>query len=42
MPSWSATLIRMKKEGYRPDRDIILALTADEEGGKLATASTGC
>src|SRR6266850_2236191 len=29
----AATLIRMKKEGYRPDRDIILALTADEEGG---------
>jgi acetylornithine deacetylase/succinyl-diaminopimelate desuccinylase-like protein len=28
------TLLRMKKEGYRPDRDIILALTADEEGGK--------
>jgi acetylornithine deacetylase/succinyl-diaminopimelate desuccinylase-like protein len=27
-------LIRMKKEGYQPDRDIILALTADEEGGK--------
>lgn len=27
-------LIRMKKEGYKPDRDIILALTADEEGGK--------
>jgi len=27
------TLIRMKKEGYHPDRDIILALTADEEGG---------
>ncbi len=27
------TLIRMKKEGYRPDRDMILALTADEEGG---------
>jgi acetylornithine deacetylase/succinyl-diaminopimelate desuccinylase-like protein len=27
------TLIRMKKEGYQPDRDIILALTADEEGG---------
>jgi acetylornithine deacetylase/succinyl-diaminopimelate desuccinylase-like protein len=27
------TLIRMKKEGFRPDRDIILALTADEEGG---------
>jgi acetylornithine deacetylase/succinyl-diaminopimelate desuccinylase-like protein len=29
----SATLIRMKKEGYVPARDIILALTADEEGG---------
>ena len=28
------TLIRMKKEGFIPDRDIILALTADEEGGK--------
>jgi acetylornithine deacetylase/succinyl-diaminopimelate desuccinylase-like protein len=26
--------IRLKKEGYKPDRDIILALTADEEGGK--------
>jgi acetylornithine deacetylase/succinyl-diaminopimelate desuccinylase-like protein len=28
------TLIRFKQEGYKPDRDIILALTADEEGGK--------
>src|SRR5258708_29454478 len=28
------TLVRMKKEGYVPDRDIILALTADEKGGK--------
>jgi acetylornithine deacetylase/succinyl-diaminopimelate desuccinylase-like protein len=28
------TFIRMKKDGYKPDRDIILALTADEEGGK--------
>src|SRR5579884_2021174 len=27
------TMIRFKKEGYHPDRDIILALTADEEGG---------
>ena len=27
-------LIRFKQENYRPDRDIILALTADEEGGK--------
>jgi acetylornithine deacetylase/succinyl-diaminopimelate desuccinylase-like protein len=30
----TTTLIRFKKEGYVPDRDIILALTADEEGGK--------
>ena len=29
-----ATLIRFKQEDYKPDRDIILALTADEEGGK--------
>jgi acetylornithine deacetylase/succinyl-diaminopimelate desuccinylase-like protein len=28
------TFIRLKREGYVPDRDIILALTADEEGGK--------
>jgi acetylornithine deacetylase/succinyl-diaminopimelate desuccinylase-like protein len=28
-----ATLIRLKREGFRADRDIILALTADEEGG---------
>jgi len=27
------TFIRMKQEGFRPDRDLILALTADEEGG---------
>jgi acetylornithine deacetylase/succinyl-diaminopimelate desuccinylase-like protein len=26
--------IRLKQEGYVPNRDIILALTADEEGGK--------
>jgi acetylornithine deacetylase/succinyl-diaminopimelate desuccinylase-like protein len=30
----AVTLIRFKKEGYTPDRDIILALSADEEGGK--------
>jgi acetylornithine deacetylase/succinyl-diaminopimelate desuccinylase-like protein len=30
----AATLIRMKKEGYRQDRDIILALTAGEESGR--------
>jgi acetylornithine deacetylase/succinyl-diaminopimelate desuccinylase-like protein len=29
----ATTLLRFKKEGYVPDRDIILALTADEEGG---------
>jgi acetylornithine deacetylase/succinyl-diaminopimelate desuccinylase-like protein len=28
-----ALLMRLKKEGYVPDRDIIVALTADEEGG---------
>jgi len=28
------TFIRFKREKYVPDRDIILALTADEEGGK--------
>src|SRR6185437_15465658 len=27
------TLMRLKREGYRPDRDVILALTAAEEGG---------
>jgi acetylornithine deacetylase/succinyl-diaminopimelate desuccinylase-like protein len=27
--------IRLKKEGYVPDRDLILALTADEEGGNF-------
>jgi acetylornithine deacetylase/succinyl-diaminopimelate desuccinylase-like protein len=28
-----ATLIRMKHEGYVPDRDIVVAFTADEEAG---------
>ena len=28
------TFLRFQREGYRPDRDLILALTADEEGGK--------
>jgi acetylornithine deacetylase/succinyl-diaminopimelate desuccinylase-like protein len=31
----TANLIRMKQEGFKPDRDLILALTADEEGGKF-------
>ncbi len=30
---WVATLLRFKREGYVPGRDLILALTADEEGG---------
>jgi len=29
------TLIRFLREGYKADRDIILALTADEEGGRF-------
>lgn len=28
------TFIRYRQENYRPERDLILALTADEEGGK--------
>lgn len=28
------TFIRLKREGFHPGRDLILALTADEEGGK--------
>ena len=28
-----AALIRLKKEGFKPSRDIIMALTADEESG---------
>jgi len=30
---WIANLIQYKTEGFKPDRDIIVALTADEEGG---------
>src|SRR6202034_3700830 len=30
-----AAMIRLKQENFQPDRDIILALTADEEGGKF-------
>ena len=29
----TASLLRLKQEGFRPARDIILALTADEESG---------
>src|ERR1035437_7121975 len=28
-----ANIVRLKQEGYVPERDIIIALTADEEGG---------
>ena len=28
------TFLRLHSEGFKPDRDLILALTADEEGGK--------
>ena len=28
-----ASFVRLKTEGYVPDRDLVLALTADEEGG---------
>jgi len=28
-----ANLIRLKQEGFEPERDLIVALTADEEGG---------
>ena len=30
---WVANLIRYKREGFKPNRDLIVALTADEEGG---------
>jgi acetylornithine deacetylase/succinyl-diaminopimelate desuccinylase-like protein len=31
--AWVENLIRYKRDGFQPDRDLILALTADEEGG---------
>jgi acetylornithine deacetylase/succinyl-diaminopimelate desuccinylase-like protein len=30
---WTATLIRLRREGYVPDRDVVMMLTADEEVG---------
>jgi acetylornithine deacetylase/succinyl-diaminopimelate desuccinylase-like protein len=30
---WIATLIRLKQEGFVPNRDIVVALTSDEETG---------
>jgi acetylornithine deacetylase/succinyl-diaminopimelate desuccinylase-like protein len=34
-----ATFLRLHREGYKPKRDLILALTADEEGGHFNGAS---
>jgi acetylornithine deacetylase/succinyl-diaminopimelate desuccinylase-like protein len=34
-----ATFLRLHREGYKPKRDLILALTADEEGGKFNGAN---
>lgn len=34
-----STFLRLHREGYKPSRDLILALTADEEGGASNGAS---
>jgi len=34
-----ATFLRLHREGYKPQRDLVLALTADEEGGASNGAS---
>jgi len=34
-----ATFLRLHREGYKPRRDLILALTADEEGGQFNGAA---
>src|SRR5207249_1449372 len=31
--AWVSAFIRMRQDDYKPDRDLIIALTADEEGG---------
>lgn len=31
---WIACLVRMRRGGFAPDRDLVVALTADEEGGE--------
>ncbi len=36
---WIANLIRFRQEGWKPKRDLIVALTADEETGKSNGAS---
>jgi len=35
--AWIVNMIRWKKEGYKPDRDIIVALETDEEGSDQAS-----
>jgi len=34
-----ATLIRLKREGFKPSRDIVLVLTGDEESAQKTTAA---
>jgi len=34
-----ASFLRLRRDGYKPRRDLILALTADEEGGKFNGAA---
>jgi acetylornithine deacetylase/succinyl-diaminopimelate desuccinylase-like protein len=34
-----ATFLRLRRDGYKPKRDLILALTADEEGGRFNGAN---
>jgi acetylornithine deacetylase/succinyl-diaminopimelate desuccinylase-like protein len=34
--AWVANMVRWKKEGYKPDRDLILVLECDEETGDFA------
>jgi acetylornithine deacetylase/succinyl-diaminopimelate desuccinylase-like protein len=34
-----ATFLRLRREGFKPRRDLVLALTADEEGGQSNGAS---
>ncbi len=34
--AWVANMVRWKKEGYKPDRDLILVLECDEETGDIA------
>jgi acetylornithine deacetylase/succinyl-diaminopimelate desuccinylase-like protein len=33
--AWVFSFMKLKREGFVPDRDLILAMTADEEGGNM-------